>query len=1693
MTRLLLWLCLIVLSIVPGIVRGQTSDADRIRSDVEALTREGHRLSGSDAGRAAGDYILAQLQKAGVERVIVQPFPVVQIHRELGDCYLLVAGRPIPVEPLRPNGLALPVTPSNGLSAEAVYLGSADDDAWRRVCSPGGTLAGKIAVLNDASGETWIRAVELGARAVIFLDPTSSNGSSAPFVRAHANIPRFFLSRAAATEAGLLGPGATPVVLHARMSYRIGEARNIIAFSPGAAGEDLTTVAVDYDTFGPVPFQSPSPKKAANVAGLLELARRWQREPPARSRAMIFFDNGAQEQSGQMWFQYALQRGSGPANEMGSIRRALQGLDAEERSVSRSLREMSDLQRLLGTDENTPSSSTWPLSLLTRLLAATAIALVVWMCVDVWHVAGGANVRFAMVGRFAVTVILIIGLLLFTKNQGENSRQSQSERAAFLEFVRSEHDRQVELLTSFRLEAVNHQSAKPGDASDTSGDSGARSKEKITEAVDGHADTSHGQRDASDSNALDVLRVKIKSAEENLKRLSAARLDATRGIIREETRATLESLRLSRRNGLVKRAGEIDAERRRLNASLNVTEAFKSKRMQAALFVDLAPRPGSWAVDVPSAAPMGVGARWTSHPSLTRWMSSWAASSDGRKACASLAGVLTGTAPRSPGDWSVWAQAGFVVQAIDPGARWPGESSPTEAPADASAMAVKLDEVDRFLAAMESSGVMGKSRPPSRVPTYYFNMPSWDELAGRRQGCTVREDRSGAIESGSPVAGAIIESTPRQSLPARDTRTDRLGGRLFTSDATGAFPLLADDDRRVVLTAVACDDQGAIRSISQLRPGGSEAGPGTWDRAGFHSAQVPNRLSLFEAQSIVLTSVRDRAFLNQSSAAGLRLFRGATDAAFPKLHLSFDAGVASGWVDRVGQFKAINRSEVALGNQTGDMRGQGYTADQTLNMTTASAGDLWRLNESRLAALRDRGVVLESAERAHDQAARLLADAEQASNDPSLRLAKLEASQGYSAQVYEPARLAATDMVRAVVLLLLLAIPFAWAVERMLIAAVNIYKQIAGFGAIFLTVFVTLYLVHPAFAFTSFPVVVLLAFLLIVLSGVVIAMTWGKFEYEVKKLQGLAIASHSSTRNARSTMSAAFGLGVASMRRRPLRTALTAVTIVLLTFAVMVFGSLSTGAGVRRVFQGPGDGAARVEVQLSGAKRLPLWSAAAIRRLAGENATFSVGRSAQQAVGGDTSLVSATGAIVPVRSWIALDKADFEASSTLRASIDLNPNEFFHDGGLLLPRSLHGMAKPGDRVDFLGRSWIVRGTFDSAVLRTATTPGGLRFVPPDIAEMRRIVENQNPGDPETVQRVLDQTPTSSYPMIEADSLVILSDPVSHPVDDVSWLSIALGTDAAGAGALAEDLAIILQEPVTLIAGGRIDRVVYATRVEVGGLTTLLPPLLLGGLIILGTMLSSVTDREREIYTLAALGLSPTHVGILFFAEALVYSLLGSLSGYLVGQVFSRVGDALAARGWPQPPHVNASSTDAMLAILLVMATVLISTIYPAIKASRSANPGAQRRWRLSEPVGDRHDVEFPFTVSRDDAIGLMAFLEEHLSAHRDRAAGSFAAGDVEIEHREGRFVLRTRIWLQPFDQGVSQRFELATETSDIEGVDRVLLRMERLSGPPAVWRRGNVVFVDDLRRQFLFFRTIDADAAEHYYQRSVEMFGFKQG
>jgi hypothetical protein len=72
---------------------------------------------------------------------------------------------------------------------------------------------------------------------------------------------------------------------------------------------------------------------------------------------------------------------------------------------------------------------------------------------------------------------------------------------------------------------------------------------------------------------------------------------------------------------------------------------------------------------------------------------------------------------------------------------------------------------------------------------------------------------------------------------------------------------------------------------------------------------------------------------------------------------------------------------------------------------------------------------------------------------------------------YEPITGVLNDLVTAVVLLLLLAMPFAYALERLLVGTPHIYRQIGWFSVFFLLTFVVLYFVNPAFRIASTPVI----------------------------------------------------------------------------------------------------------------------------------------------------------------------------------------------------------------------------------------------------------------------------------------------------------------------------------------------------------------------------------------------------------------------------------------------------------------------------------------------------------------------------------------------------------------------------------------------------------------------------------------------
>jgi hypothetical protein len=183
--------------------------------------------------------------------------------------------------------------------------------------------------------------------------------------------------------------------------------------------------------------------------------------------------------------------------------------------------------------------------------------------------------------------------------------------------------------------------------------------------------------------------------------------------------------------------------------------------------------------------------------------------------------------------------------------------------------------------------------------------------------------------------------------------------------------------------------------------------------------------------------------------------------------------------------------------------------------------------------------------------------------------------------------------------------------------------------------------------------------------------------------------------------------------------------------------------------------------------------------------------------------------------------------------------------------------------------------------------------------------------------------------------------------------------------------------------------------------------------------------------------------------------------------------------------MNYSSTNAIVTILIVMATVLVSAIYPAVQASRSANPGILRTWRPPAAEGGLLRIVFPFTVSAYDIAGVVSFLREHFDNYRDTGLGVFMSRDARLVPRERGMALHARLALAPFDLGVTQAFELESVPSEIPGIDEVRITLRRLSGQPKDWERLNKVLLDDLRKQFLIWRSLPHETMELYRARTL--------
>lgn len=785
-----------------------------------------------------------------------------------------------------------------------------------------------------------------------------------------------------------------------------------------------------------------------------------------------------------------------------------------------------------------------------------------------------------------------------------------------------------------------------------------------------------------------------------------------------------------------------------------------------------------------------------------------------------------------------------------------------------------------------------------------------------------------------------------------------------------------------------------------------------------------------------------------------------------------------------------------------DLEGSGYLIDAYPSMYATPyrvALDMWKVDDFRIKRLSQRGIENARVNTAHSQAKLALDDArtylENRQYDKFFTAAREAWS--FESRAYPDVRATADDVIKGILFYLALLLPFAFFTERLLIAASDVRWQIVGFFGIFMFVFVLIYLVHPAFKITFGPAIILLAFIILALTVVVITIIVQKFEQQMKEIKYEQTGIKTADVGRLSASGAAFSLGVANMRRRKVRTLLTCLTLVLLTFTVLSCTSVVEGVRTNRIklpkpppYNGIlirdktwapiGEPTQRVMLNEFGDKYPVAPRAWYFSSAVGQQSFVNVSR------GLDTYAATAMLGLTPQE-----DKVTFPSRFIQKNG------RWFRPGDNLVCLIPEGMAKKLNigpeqvgtaTVSVFGTSLKVIGIINSTAFKNrAKDLDGESITPVDYL----LMQEQQAQQQQTKSGKMSEDELREYIHLAPDSVLFV--PYAFVINAGGQLrSVAISMNEKGqVDEVRKNLDNLMQRvELNLYAG--IEGSTYLCS-AVGstsfkGTSDLLIPILIAAAIVLNTMLGSVYERTREIYIYSSLGLAPTHIAALFIAEACVYAILGAIAGYLVGQAMAKL---LMSMNMLTGLNLNYSSLSAVGSTTIIMLTVLLSVVYPAKRASQIAMPGIERRWTLPEPENDRIFMPLPFTVTGDQALGVNMFLREYLAAHADYSLGHFSTADIKLdtlqdEYGQG-YQLGLMVWLAPYDLGVSERLFLQTVPTEEAEVYRIQAMIMRESGDESSWIRVTRNFINMLRKQYLLWRTFPVGLKGEYGQRGLKV------
>ncbi|MCF7855690.1 MAG: hypothetical protein K9N51_12890, partial [Candidatus Pacebacteria bacterium] len=713
---------------------------------------------------------------------------------------------------------------------------------------------------------------------------------------------------------------------------------------------------------------------------------------------------------------------------------------------------------------------------------------------------------------------------------------------------------------------------------------------------------------------------------------------------------------------------------------------------------------------------------------------------------------------------------------------------------------------------------------------------------------------------------------------------------------------------------------------------------------------------------------------------------------------------------------------------------------------------------------------------------------------------KASESLAYSSNIHPVIRKNASDAVLGILFYLLLAIPFAVFLEKLLIGHPDLRWQICYQGVIFLVFFMALRVVHPAYELVRSSYMILLGFVTFALAAMVSTFVAGRFRYNIAQLQQrLRKSAEVADVSRAGALMTAFVLGLGHMRRRPVRTGLTVATLILITFVMLCFTSVTTnvvdvefavgkapytGLFIRDRNLRNVAGSLNPLRELYGKEHTVVprnWGGtfSAPRGEAVKRAEYDVirtfeGKDYESQVNAVLGLTPDETRITPVSTALITSKRWFKTTSEYSCFL---PRRVADELNIRESDLLNGPVS----VTVGSREYDVLGIFDGIKMDAVLDLDGESLLPLDVLGLLSPDQRQQQTSSDETTQVPEDIPRLP------GSRVIIT-----PSDSMPSTTMTASVAVAFQGLAYKDARAMITTHLERSAEPTyygIDGIAFYggkfRRRSLEGLLGLILPIIIAAMTVLNTMRGSVYERQNELYVFNSVGLSPSHIRALFIAEASVYAVVGAVGGYLLAQ---SIGTGLRMLDLTAGLTLNYSSLSSVLVTVIIMLVVYASSIFPAKMAARLAAPADLMARKRSTAEGDVMELDLPFTFNHRDRIAILPYFSDWLENFGEGSSGEFFCSDPQCfvrEEKNGTFAtgLETVTWLKPYDLGVSQTVTIVVRHYPDTGDNVATVIMTRRSGDSESWERCCHAFIGLLRKRFLTWRAVTDELRAQLLER----------